>query len=243
MKEKRDWASYNILKDELYNGNLSSELNFTTITYMGSFLKWKNLNNEENTGQELVSLYNYGLNKEILFPNNKIPLTAFATIITIGSKTNNYLWAENFIYKYSHLVSDQNTDQIKVYGLAHLNYTKKNFEKTIELLRSKKINNYTLELKAKWLLISSHYELNTNDVNNLKYYITSLKSYIKRNKEKTAIDGSTGFLNSLKFFDRLIIGKNLVTLTKDIKDEKIMVHKKWFLEKIKGLQAKTHNPS
>jgi hypothetical protein len=237
LKENRDWDSYAVLKQELYEGDLSKELQFTSITYLGSFLKWKNLNNDEKAGHELVQLYNYGLNKDILFPNRIIPLDSFAIIITIGSNTGNPEWSENFINNYSHLVSDKNSEQIRNYGHAHLSYTKRNFQNTIEILRSKRFNDFNLELKAKWLLISSLYELNPNDIEIFKYYTNSLISYIKRNSEKSTIDGNKAFLTSLNYLSKLVLKKNLGDLEDKIINEKKMVHKRWFLEKIKGLRA------
>ncbi len=237
LKEKRDWDSYYLLKKELFKANLSTELEFTTITYMGSFLKWKNLNNEEKASQELVDIYTYGLRNNIMFPNRIIPLNSYATIIQVGSNTGNHVWAESFINNYSHLVSDKKTDQIKTYGYAHLAFTKGNFEETINLLRSKKIKDFHLELKIKWLLLSSQYELNTNDIESFKYYIDAFKSYINRNKEKSTVDVDKAYLNSINFFNKMIYKSNLEELEKAIKLENKMIGKKWFLEKLKELRT------
>jgi len=236
LKEKREWASYYLLKDILENEKLSKELEFTTITYLGSFLKWSNLNNDEKAGPELIKLYNYGLLKNILFPNKIIPLDSYALIITIGSNTGNSDWSEKFIENYAHQVSDKNTDQIKCYGLAHLSYIKGNFQETLELLRSRKFNDNILELKAKWLLISSLYELDPTNNESFKYYTSSLRSFIKRNKEKSTIEGDKAFLTSLKYLDRLLTKNNLLQLEEDLKKEQKMIHKRWFLKKVKGLQ-------
>ena len=236
LKEKRDWESFRLLRQELTRNKLSKELEFTTITHLGSFLKWKTLNNDDNANQEMINLYSYGLNKNILFPNRIIPLNSFATIIRIGSTTGNYEWSENFINNYSHLVSDKNTQQIKSFGFAHLSYTKGQFKNTIEILRSKKFDDFMLELKAKWLLLSSLYELYPDDIETFKDYTNSLKSYIRRNKEKSTIDGYKAFLTSVNFLRRLIISEKISKLESEILNEQKMIHKKWFLEKIKGLQ-------
>jgi hypothetical protein len=241
LKEKRDWGTFALLKKELINNSLSIDLKFTTITYLSGFLKWKNLNNDENASQELVNLYNFGLDHNILFPNKVIPLNTFATIIMIGATTNNHNWSEDFIDNYAHMVSDKNTEQIRSYGHAHLSYTKGNFNKTVEILRSKKFDDFIQELKAKWLLISSLYELNPNDFESFIYYTNSITSFIKRNKGKSSFEGDKAFLTSIDYLNRLIINGDLNKLETDIQNENKMVHKKWFLDKIKGLRGSTRS--
>ena len=163
-------------------------------------------------------------------------------MIRIGSATGNFEWSENFITKYSHFVSDKNTEQIKSFGFAHLSYTKGKFENTIEILRSKRFNNFMLELKAKWLLLSSLYETRPHDIETFRYYTDSLKSYIRRNKGKSTIDGYQAFMTSVNFLKRLITLEKVSELESDIRNEQKMIHKKWFLEKIKGLRIKDHSP-
>jgi len=232
LKEYKEITSFNLLKKELFKTNLSKDLRHTILIYLTSFINNQKVRGNIKDGKEILKLYQYGLEKDLLFPNGLIPLIRYINIIGVACDVNEYNWAINFVNTYSKLVVSTNINEIKILGLAQIEFSKSNFEKVIENLRPIKFRQFDVETRVRWLLLSSIYETNKNDPNLIDYYVQSFHNFLKRNRLKTTKLKISGLKNSASYLSIIARGKHPIRTLEKIRSDKSLYYRKWLVDKI-----------
>ncbi len=197
LKEMNIESSFFFLKGLLKNISLSIEIRNTILVHLLSFISKQNtIHGENKFTAHMIELQEFGIKANILFPNGKIPFSRYLNIIHRACYTKQYDWAINFTKKFSIQVFNDKKYQTQNIGIAYIEFSRGNFEKVIDLLSSKKYHYIGLEYRAKWLLLSSNFELNKDDLPNLEYNIRNFKSYINRNKKLLPSSTFEGLKNS-----------------------------------------------
>jgi len=80
---------------------------------------------------EVLELYKYALESDILITDGHISPTTFRNITTYALRAQEFTWAEEFIRTYQEKLDPKFADSISNYNLALLNFYKKEFSKVI----------------------------------------------------------------------------------------------------------------
>lgn len=233
LKYTKSKKYYNLLKVKLQNEQLSTNISYTIIIHLTSYLNGSIVRGENTLGLELLNLYKYGIDKNILFPNGRIPILRYINILLLACGVKEFKWATIFVKTYSKLVGKELESSAINLGKAHIEFNLKKFENVIILLRDNKYRDFEFEIRAKWLILSSNYEINKLNFESVQYYVNSFIYYVKRNKHKTTSQGAISYLKSAKFLLQVAISNNPEQIFNNIKKESHLLYRKWLLEKIK----------
>jgi len=231
LKEKRELSSFNILKNKLFNENLSHDLKYTILIHLTSFINGQKVRGEIESGKEILNLYQFGLENNILFPNGLIPLVRYVNIIGVACDMNEFNWATNFINTYSYIVTAKNTEEILVLGQTMIEFSKGNYSKVINRLRQVRYKDFEIEARARWYLLSSYYEINKNDPSVMESHITAYLYLLNKSKEKTTKLTILGLSKSVKYLSYISKNNFTDTLLSKIKSEKTLYFRKWLYQK------------
>lgn len=158
-----------------------------------------NLGNN-NYLRELFENYKILLNKEIIIENGSLAQFDFKNIVTIALRLDEFKWTENFIQKYSPLLSADFRKNAINYNLARLHYSKKQYRDALRLLLAVEFTDVYYHLDSKSLLLRIYYEL--EDWEPLLSLFNTFKIYLKRNKLISEYQRST-YTNLVKFVRKL----------------------------------------
>ncbi|MBK9332697.1 MAG: hypothetical protein IPM96_09940 [Ignavibacteria bacterium] len=149
---------------ELYNGLLTSFGNRKITT--------------KNFHHEYFSIIQIGFkNKIILKPDGTIDPGNFTSIVNV-SCANDIKFTEEFIENYKDKIPLEFRENIYLYSMAVLNFSKKNFERSLEFIVKVQSNDLLMKFDIKHLQLNIYYEL--NDRVAFDYSYDALKHFIKR---------------------------------------------------------------
>lgn len=158
-----------------------------------------NLGNN-NYLRELFENYKILLDKEIVIENKSLAQFDFKNIVTIALRLDEYKWTENFIERYSPLLSVDFRKNAVNYNLARLHYSKKQYRDALRLLLAVEFTDVYYHLDSKSLLLRIYYEL--EDWEPLLSLFNTFKIYLKRNKLISEYQRTT-YTNLVKFVRKL----------------------------------------
>ncbi|MGB0861660.1 MAG: hypothetical protein ACPGXZ_02030 [Saprospiraceae bacterium] len=181
--------------------------------------------------QEILYLYQFLLEKQIIFKNGYLTQWDYKNIVTAGVRLNLFDWTEDFIEKYRAKLPPKEQENAYIYNLASYNYERKNFKKSLLLLHEVRFTDSSYYIGAKVIQLKSYYELEEADA----FYalIEAFRIYIIRNKTLSDLRKRAN-LNFLK----------LAQKTFQLRDDQFALSKKAIKEKSEKLlhQIKTTSP-
>jgi len=175
-----------------------------------------NLGNN-NYLRELFENYKILLDNNIIIENNNLAQFDFKNIVTIALRLDEFKWTENFIKKYSPMLSIDFRKNAINYNLARLHYSRKQYHQALKLLLAVEFTDVYYHLDSKSLLLRIYYEL--EDWEPLLSLFNTFKIYLKRNKLISEYQRTT-YTNLVKFvrkLTRIKMGSKLPLQT--VKDE------------------------
>ena len=209
---------------ELYNGLLTSFGNRKITT--------------NNFHHEYFSIIQIGFkNKIILKPDGTIDPVSFTSIVNVSS-AKDIKFTEDFISNYKDKIPAEHRENLYHYSMAVLNYSKKNFEKSLEYIAKVQGKDLLMKFSIKHLQLNIYYEL--NDRVAFDYSYDALKHFIK----------SINLTNESRIVTRVKYGEyikalfnlrekpdafKLSCLKKEITENKTL-NKEWLLRKINELE-------
>ena len=236
LKKEKSEECYQYLREKIKDSNLSREMRYTILIHLMSHLYHHIIKGNLTVKTSLLHLQKYGIEQGILFPNGKIPLLRFTNILTTACALEEYDWAYDFVEKYSHLVGHKNVSETKTLGNAQIEFSKKNFDEVVDLLVNTKFKTFEFELKAKWFLLCSNYELNIDNYSIIESYVKSFQYFIKKNRHKATELTFLSIRNSSKYILEFAKLKDIDKLIDNIKTEKNLLHRNWLMQKAKELK-------
>ena len=231
MKVSKTEESYKKLIRKVENENISKEIRYTILIHLRSYLSFRIIKGDLTVTPKLLDLQKYGLEKGILFPSGRIPVIRFTNILNTASSLKEYDWAIKFVTDWCHLVDNKNINETKTLGYAQIEFNKQNFEKVIDLLIELKFKNCEFELKAKWLLLCSNYEINIDNYSIIEYNINTFKYFLKRNKSNTTELTFLSYMNCAKYILQIAKKSEINKSIEKIKNEKNLFFRSWILKK------------
>lgn len=158
-----------------------------------------------NTGnskfiRESFELYKLGFEKEVLIENNRISRWTFYNVFINAIKVQEFDWAENFIEKFQKYVDEKYRQGFVYHALARLNFERKNYNKTIELLQEAEFDDIIMSLGARTMQLQIYFE--TDEFDLLDALLDSTRTYLQR-KEVIGYHKAT-FKNLLRYTRKLV---------------------------------------
>jgi len=180
--------------------------------------------------------YKYGLENVIVQTDDYISEIAFQNIVYIGCQVGDFQWVEELIEKYGNYLKVEIQQDCILYCKAILNFHKKDFDTTIEILtRENWVKNYlissrnllTRALFESFLLNKDNYEILQNTLQSFEIFILRTKLFPKKR-----LEAHLNLVRILKKLSKKIIDKKQKSeikqwLTKELNSNKKIVTKSW----------------
>lgn len=185
----------------------------------------------------LLELYKKLLENGLLFEGERLPQWYYKNIATLAVRLEDFEWAKKFIYDYKSKLASAHQENDFTFALATLNFSMKEYRKTLSLLINVEYTDVFYHLDSKSLLLRTYFEL--QDWEPMLSLITTFKMYLKRNKLISSNYGQT-YLNFINVVNKLAqhkMGKNidLEELRNGIESTKQIANIVWLQKKVAEL--------
>ena len=228
--ESYTWIRENLISDGI---NLSKDLQHITLMHLIQYVMRKIKKGEMQMGPELLKLYDFGLNQELFLLNNRIPVRRFHNMVDIACGLGEVAWAEQCLEKWSPSVGKEVQKQVVTLGEAQIHFAKEEFDDVVSKLSSTRFKEFDQEVRAKWLLLCSHYELDWKHQFYLKAQIKSFERFIKKNKGQMSRITHSSLFNLVAFIKRLLSKEDIAKVQADFEQEHNLIFRSWLSKKIR----------
>ncbi len=186
----------------------------------------------------LYELYFILLKRKTIFnKEGELDERHYKNIISLGVRLKDYDGIENFILEYSPKLPKIVKDNALTYNLAHVYYSKRDYEKVIEQLRYVEYNDVFYALGSRFMLLKTYYE--TSEFKAFEAQMDSFNIYLRRNKLISG-DMKIQYMNCLKYIKKMYntpkYNKDtFVGLKQKIEENPQVINKNWLYEKLDEL--------
>ncbi|MBS1552655.1 MAG: hypothetical protein JST15_11380 [Bacteroidetes bacterium] len=173
-----------------------------------------------------------------LFTENFITNMFFLNVVKSGLKLGKSGWVENFIKKYSGLLTEKYRESTKELSFAFLHFEKKDFGTALSFASRVRYEDNYYNLEVRNLTARIYYETDSYEI--LTDFINSYRMYLSKNRALNIKDITSHTL-FLSFTGKLLKIKELKKYHKlDELEAQVLkkdfINKYWILEKIKELE-------
>jgi hypothetical protein len=204
-----------------------------------------------NTGslnyyEEILRLYTFLLEKQLLEQRGKLTQWTFINILTAGLRLKNYTWTEQFIHQYKNALSPDNRENVYAYSLASLYFEKGELDRALQLLQEVVFTDAFYQVTAKIIQLKIYYL--QQEYNAFFSLSLATQRYLSRNRQLSAYQKKSN-LNFLKIVKRLFQLKNkadylkqnryqeqLAKLKERIQNTDALGNRKWLEEAVAQLK-------
>jgi|GEM_PF-1996049 len=201
LYQTSDKTTYHTLKELIFsNLNHFNEIEkFDIIQGIVNYCIMKYNKGENEYLIEIFDLYEYSLMEGVWTTEGIIVHIVFDNIVAIACTLERYEWGESFICQYAQYLREDIKVSIETMAMCRLEFSKGNFERTLELLQNVDFVDVTLNVNAKVFQLRCYYELeNYEEV----FYdaCNAFTQYCRRNKviSKATKERRLGFVKFLK---------------------------------------------
>ena len=214
------------------------------LFHLINFIIHKNRQHDNPLYDEMLSLYQFGLESGILILHDRITYRTFTNIAVLGSAQKRFVWTDSFIKKYQGKLEPAKAGLAVKLSRAFWNFHQGAYEKvldwTVEIEVQEGQPDYPFRLMA--LKLRAFYELYLQDKSyrRLLYsFIDSFTRFIKNNR-KLARPQASAYLNFIRVMKLLLIhqerdrfdGKRKQKMINKIMLMNPLILKSWLLEKV-----------
>jgi len=160
---------------------------------------------------EMLDLYKFGLEKDILLKNGLLSINDFRNIVVISTTLFEFDWAKSFVNSKAHLLPEKYRQNAILINKAQIESSLKNNNTVIELLRDTNFNNVHENLTARSLMMRSYYNL--KEFISLNSFLESHYKYVKRNNSISEKE-KLPFINMMKFM-KILVAENFKKTNKN----------------------------
>ena len=155
---------------------------------------------QKQFAEELMNLYQDGLEKKYLLQQGKLSPWTFKNMAKLGLGLGRYDWVGQFVMDYNTLLPEEARSDAIHFNLADLHYHKKDFEQAMQHLNQVEFKDIHYNLGAKVMLLKIYYENNTTEA--FLSLVSSFKVFVKRNKLLSG-NVKTPYLNFVEIIHQL----------------------------------------
>lgn len=200
------------------------------ISYLQNFATSQIRQGRTEFWRKAHTLDKYTVEKNILTTGNIISSSQFTNIVNAACKVGEFEWALYFVNHYRNYLIKESRDNISTLAKAIIYYEQKDFNNTLDMLRSVEFNDVHQAIRTKSLTLICYFELEEEE-NLILDYCTSFLAFLRRNNRLKGeiIQASINFVRITK---KLLEGKTPMTLMYDnIQNTTPLYFKLWLLEK------------
>ncbi len=191
---------------------------------------------DKSFNNELLNIYNEGLELGVLLVDGEITPTSFRNICIIGLRLGEIKWVEDFIELFAKKINLKYRDNAIKFNSARVALFKKDYDTLIDLLNEVEFDDLVYTLDSKLMLIIAYYEQENKDlaissVNAFKIFLIRHKNIPDQHK--------LIFGNFNSFVEKMIklefSKKKIAKLITQLEVNNSVASKNWLLEKMKEL--------
>lgn len=203
--------------------------------YLINYCIRKIRNGDRSFINQLLALYEKGIEEEILLENRTLSPWTFKNIVKLGLGTQRYAWTENFIKSYINKLPRTHREDALHYNLANLNFIERKYEEAMVHLNQVEFSDIYYILDAKVLLLKIYYEEAAGEA--LWALAQSFQTFIRRNKLVNQ-NVKTVYLNFIQILQKLVRSpfeqdpEELISL---IDNTRQLTDREWLVSKTKAL--------
>lgn len=237
-----DFQNYSQL-EELFISNVKSfdEPERNDLIDLLNHISFRNGN---ITRQQEPLYHAFELNRQAVennwsFRDEHISVFRFINIVNIACAVGELEWATYFIDSFGTSLGKDDRNDIVAVSHATVDFKKGEYDKTLERLMYVKFRNVLYKANARAIQLQCYYELKYSEL--FHSLASSFNGFLQSQRKKDlAKDSARMFLNFIKFTDKLEklpkYKPEIAPLLNEIEACNEVVHKKWLLEKVKGLK-------
>lgn len=187
---------------------------------------------------ESFEIYKFGLERDVFIDRGFMDKVIFNNIVSNACKVGKYDYASDFIDNYQNNLEKSIKDNTVALCRAIVEFNKKNFDKTLEVLRMVEFNDSYDNMLVRGLMLRSYYELDTYALS-LDDFMKAFVAYLRRNKIISE-QYKTQFYNLIKIIKKLNRAKHEKSITREeIRQEldktQLVAYRLWLHEKLAEL--------
>lgn len=243
-QNRNDTVNYFKLKSKISECEkyLSKNLLYFYISQLNLYCLMEIAYGRNELERELFENYKSMIERDLFNKDGvgRINLSEYRAVLNAAIRAKEIDWAEYFINHYRNYISEDDRENVTNYGYALLLFEKKDYIKSLNHLTKVKLDSFVYSLDSYILRFGIYYELNYFDT--AVSLIDTFRHYIRNNKFLSA-DINLKYNNFLRYFKKILkLKKNpefteINNFKKMLEEEKIILKKKWMLEKAEELLA------
>jgi hypothetical protein len=151
--------------------------------------------------QKAFDLYKKGLETGILIENGELSRYTFLNTVSSALKTQEYDWAEHFIYEFQQYLDEKQRLGAVNFSLSRLYFEKGDYDKAQQFLTQFEYDDMLQNIVAKTMLLKIYYE--GDDLDAFESLLESMRTYLQR---KEALDPArkTAYKNMISLMKKLL---------------------------------------
>ncbi|MCI5058365.1 MAG: hypothetical protein MRY83_19795 [Flavobacteriales bacterium] len=189
--------------------------------------------------EELYKIYKYQLEEEINVENNKMRISDFKNIATLGIRLKDLDWVRHFTNEHKDKLDLRYQQSAEAYNLARIDFYKEEYSAARKKLVNVEYADIHYELGSRALLIKIYFE--TTDSELMLQNLNSLKLFVRRSRLISDYQKRIylNFLKCIHKMNRLIDGDKRVTETLDhlIYEDKAIADYTWVRKKYEEIKS------
>jgi hypothetical protein len=195
----------------------------------------KRLNNGEKPyGKEALELYRARLDNNVLLENGILPAYSYKNILMLALKSEEFEWAEHFLYDFKQYLPEKERENIFNYNLAIFYFRTGKYPDAMMLLQKVNLNDVLYNLDARRLLARIYYE--THEDNALHSLIESSKVYLHRQKDIGYHHDM--YANYFRFLEKMMKidlkkAESRKILRGEVEGTQLLAEREWLMERLK----------
>lgn len=214
-----------------YSHHLSPDEQRGYLTMAINFCGAKIWKGEERYVEQMLNLYQYGLEKGILLTNGQMSPWTYKNMVRLGINLRLFDWLEAFIFDYKDLLPEEQRDDAFHFSLSDMYYSQGELDKAQEQLNAIEFSDVSYYIGAKILLMKIYFEKKEEEA--LFSLIFSFKLYLKRNKLLTQ-NAKRPYENFVKFLHLITKSqhKSMLSLKDQIESTEVCTEKRWLMAQL-----------
>ena len=186
--------------------------------------------------EHLLSIYDWGIDSEIMLENGFVSPTTFRNYVLAGLRYGSFEEVEHFIHERSSLLEKKYRENAMNFNLARVNFYKKDYDSVISFLNKVSYADVFYAVESRMLLQAAYFEKNEFDA--LESTIDAFTKFLRRDKTLETFKAS-GYINFSKYLKRFIQfkEKDYTAFIDKIKQTTPLYNKQWLIQKIEEHQA------
>lgn len=189
---------------------------------------------EKQFYEDILEIYDLGIEKEIILIEGKLSVTSFRNIAVTAMRLNRNEYARELIEKNASLLKEEDRESAVSFSLARIAMNEKDWRKAIEYISVIDFEDSNYNLTSRLMMLNAYYEL--KEFGPLESLMDSFTVFLRRKKFVNE-SIKLGYLSHLKFLRKMIklfnpSKKKLEEIKTEINNTKQVFNKAWLIEKI-----------